>query len=79
MGKPVVTTSGVCRALAVEPNKHLLVGDSDQSLAKEILSLLASEDKRRRFSVAGRQYVEMYHDWDRIAAQIERVYEEAQG
>jgi hypothetical protein len=27
--------------------------------------------------VAGRCYVEMYHDWDNIAAQLETIYQQS--
>lgn len=76
MGTPVVTTPGTCRALAVEPGTHLLVGDSAPALAQAILSLLADDGQRQRLGQAGRRYVETHHDWDRIAARLEAVYQE---
>ncbi len=77
MATPVVTTSGSCRALVVEPGTHLLVGDSVTTLADAILSLLGDEEQRRRLGRAGRHYVETRHDWNRIVARLEAVYQEA--
>jgi glycosyltransferase involved in cell wall biosynthesis len=77
MGTPVVATPTACRALAVEPDVHLLVGDSPGALAHAILSLLTNEEQRDGVGKAGRAYVETYHDWDRIAGQLEAVYAEA--
>jgi sugar transferase (PEP-CTERM/EpsH1 system associated) len=74
MGVPVVTTSNACRALMVERDSHLLVGDSARELAQAVLSLLADEGQRRRLGEAGRRYVEAHHDWDRIATQLESIY-----
>lgn len=77
MATPVVTTAGTCRALAVEPGTHLLVGDSAPALARAVLALLINAEQRRRLGQAGRRYVETHHDWDRIAARLESVYQEA--
>ena len=77
MGTPVVTTSATCRALMVEPDTHLLVGDTIPSLAQAILRLLSDADKRHRLGRAGRAFVEKHHDWDGIAALLETVYQEA--
>ena len=77
MGTPVITTSGACRALMVEPDTHLLVGDTIPSLAQAILWLLGDADKRHRLGRAGRTFVENHHDWDSIAALLEAVYQES--
>jgi glycosyltransferase involved in cell wall biosynthesis len=76
MGIPVVTTSDACRALMVQPGSHLLVGDSAPELAQATLSLLANGERRDRHAAAGRNYIETHHNWGRIAAQLESVYQE---
>lgn len=76
MGTPVVTTPGACRALMVEQDTHLLVGNSVSELAKAIVWLLSDEGQRQRLGEAGRRYVEAHHDWDRIATQLESIYRE---
>ena len=77
MGTPVVTTRGACRALMVEPDTHLLVGDSVRALGLAILSLLDDEEQRQRLGKAGRRYVEAHHSWNCITARLESVYQEA--
>lgn len=78
MGTPVVSTPGTCRAISAEPGTQLLVGDSDLSLSQAILSLLGDNVQRQQLGEAGRRYVEDHHDWDRIAARLESIYQEAQ-
>ncbi len=77
LGTPVVTTPAACQALAAQAGVHLLVGDSPPALAQAILSLLSDDDRRDRLGEAGRDYVETHHDWDRIAARLESVYQDA--
>jgi glycosyltransferase involved in cell wall biosynthesis len=77
MATPVVTTPPTCRALQAEPGQHLLVGESAPGLAQAILSLLADDERRQHLGQAGRRYIEEHHDWDRIAVQLEAVYQEA--
>ncbi|MGD9101710.1 MAG: glycosyltransferase [Anaerolineae bacterium] len=78
MSTPVVTTPTTCRALAAEPGTHLLVGESAPSLAQAILSLLNDDERRRELGQAGRRYIQTHHDWDRIAARLESVYQDVQ-
>jgi glycosyltransferase involved in cell wall biosynthesis len=77
MATPVVTTPPTCRALQAEPGQHLLVGESAPELSQAILSLLADDGQREKLGQAGRRYIEEYHDWDRIAVQLEAVYQAA--
>jgi glycosyltransferase involved in cell wall biosynthesis len=77
LSTPVVTTPAACQALAAQAGTHLLVGDSPPALAQAILSLLSDDDRRDRLGEAGRHYVETHHDWDRIAARLESVYQDA--
>jgi glycosyltransferase involved in cell wall biosynthesis len=76
MGTPVVTTPGACRALTAEPGTHLLVGDSPQTLAEGILSLLADDQRQEALGQTGRRYVKNHHDWAGIAGRLETVYQE---
>lgn len=74
---PVIATSQAVSALQVNPDEHLLVADRDEDFANGILNLLADKSRREALGLAGRRYVEQYHDWDLIAANLEGVYQEA--
>ncbi len=74
MGTPVVCSSQANTALKTVNGRDILVGDSAESVAEHILSLLASPEKRAQVGQAGRRYVEQYHTWDSAAATLESLY-----
>ena len=53
---------------------YLVPPDDAQGFAKRVLGLLADENKRRGFGVAGRQRVERYFNETRMCASIEGHY-----
>lgn len=74
---PVIASSQAVSALQAEPGEHLLVADNVDDFAREILNLLEDDIRRERLGLAGRRYVEQYHDWDLIAAKLEEIYMKA--
>lgn len=75
-GTPVIATSQAVSALQAKPGEHLLVADDAQTFAGEILNLLADEQQRETLGLAGRRYVEQYHDWNLITTNLEEIYKE---
>ncbi len=76
MATPVVSTPQAISALQVEPDRELLVGDSPETIARAIVTLLRDDQLRQRMGQAGRRYVETYHDWGVAAEKLEQVYSE---
>ncbi len=74
-GTPVVASSAAATPLSAVPGRDLLVGDSPDELASAILTMLAAPLRRDAISAAGRSYVEARHNWARIAAQLDGIYE----
>lgn len=75
---PVVVTPRVISALEVEPNRELLVGQTEEQFANSVISLLHDEDHRTQIGLAGRRYVEEFHDWNRITEKLEGIYRDEQ-
>ena len=75
-GTPVVATPQAVSALNAQPGSDCLIATSPNSFAQAIVQLMENEDLRSRISMAGRRYVERYHDWNNIAAQVEAIYAE---
>lgn len=73
-GTPVIATPKAVSALKVKPGRDLMVADEPVEFARTILALLDDEEKRRKLGLAGRAFVEKNHDWDVIAARLEKVY-----
>jgi len=77
MGTPVVTTPQTSTALLARQDEHLLVGESADDFASQVIRLLSDRELAIRIGAAGRRYVEEHHDWDRLAARLEQVYQQA--
>ena len=77
MATPVVSTPQATAALQVQPGRDLLVADTAQAMAEEVMDLLGNDTARHRVGQAGRRYVETYHNWNTAAEQLENVYQEA--
>jgi len=63
MGVPVVASRIAIHGLKVEPGREILVCDSDEEFAANVIRLLSNSQFRVQMSAAGRQYVEAYHKW----------------
>ncbi|MCS7261538.1 MAG: glycosyltransferase [Anaerolineae bacterium] len=73
---PVVATPQACGALQVQAERDLLVADSAEAFARQVLRLLDDDALAARLGAAGRRYVERHHDWNTVAAQLEGIYAE---
>lgn len=76
MQTPVVTTQVAVGALPVRHGIELLVGDSPDSLAREIMRALNDPGLRAQVGRQGRQYVEQNHDWKKITQHLVEIYAE---
>jgi glycosyltransferase involved in cell wall biosynthesis len=74
MATPVVCSTQASSALKAQNGHDILVGESPEAIAQDILELLASPEKRAQIGQAGRQYVENCHSWDSAAARLETLY-----
>jgi polysaccharide biosynthesis protein PslH len=74
---PVVTTPQAVSALAVQPDRDLLVADGPSEIAEKIFSLLDEPDRRREIGECGRRFVEGHHNWEAITARLTGIYAES--
>jgi glycosyltransferase involved in cell wall biosynthesis len=72
MGCPVVSTRIGVEGLPVEHDRHFLEADSADAMAAAVLSLLDDRERRARFSMQARKYVEE----NMSASRASRVFEE---
>lgn len=76
---PVVTTPQAVSALDVQPGRDVMVAEDPARFAGTILDLLGNPVQRDHLGQAGRCYVETYHDWSTVAAQLEDIYSQVIG
>ena len=72
---PLVCTSQAVSALKAKPGHDLLVCDSPDELAHDILRLLSDSVLCNSVGAAGRHYVEAWHSWAAIVMQLEEIYQ----
>jgi glycosyltransferase involved in cell wall biosynthesis len=71
---PVVASSQAVSALQVEPGRDLFVAEEPGEFAEAIVRLLEDANLRRQLGQAGRNYVEVNHNWARVAERLEGLY-----
>jgi glycosyltransferase involved in cell wall biosynthesis len=76
MRVPVVSTTVGCEGIGAVEGEHLLVGDSPEAFASQVVSVLSSPSasdalRERAFSLARDRY-----RWEHVAAELEGVYRE---
>lgn len=76
-GTPVVTSDKTVHSLQPGYEHALAVASTPQAFASVTLDLLADGAERRRLGDAGRRYIELHHDWDRIVERLAAVYADA--
>lgn len=72
-GRPVVTTPQVSLGLGTEAGRHLLVGDSAESLTQHILTLWEQPDLAARLGRAARQFVAERFTWEQAADRLRAI------
>lgn len=75
-GLPVVSTSIGVAGLKLVNNKHAIISDTDEGLAKETVTLLSNSKLREKIGKAGQEYVRDNYDWEKIVKLHEPIYEE---
>ena len=71
MGKAVVSTSVGCEGISVEHSEHLLIADSAEEIAREIVRVLEDRELAGDLGARGRALVERAYDWKALCAQME--------
>jgi len=73
-GRPVVTTSLGCEGIEVVNGEHLLIGDTAEAFAENVIRLLRHPELSEKIVGAARQMVEQSYDWSLIAPKLLQVY-----
>lgn len=63
IGTPVVSTSKGAEGLDAIPGEHLLVADSPEGFAEQVIKLLKNKNLRNHLSVNGNRFVKENYDW----------------
>ena len=75
-GTPLVATTMAIENLGLEPDRHVLTGDTPKAFAGAVLRLLHDAPLREQLSQASRDYVIEHYALDRVAARLIACYDE---
>ncbi|MBI2029522.1 glycosyltransferase family 4 protein [Candidatus Gottesmanbacteria bacterium] len=75
---PVVTTSVGIEGIEADPGVDVLIGDTNNDLAKLTVKLLKDANLRKKIGKAGFLVVEKRYNWESITKKIEKVYQNVQ-
>lgn len=76
-GVPVVTTPLGIEGLQAEAGKDVLVGDTADTLADAVVTILENEQQTKQMVTHARQLIEKHYDWKVIVKTLEQVYKSA--
>lgn len=76
MKLPCVTTTLANDALGATPGTHLLLGDTPQEMADNIVKLLSDKELACRIAQEGNAYVRQHYSWETAVAPLENIFNE---
>jgi sugar transferase (PEP-CTERM/EpsH1 system associated) len=74
-GKAVISTSIGCEGLDVTPGRNILLGDSHDKFAEQVIRVCTDGDLRKSLGEEGRKLVEEKYSWVTIGDNLNRIYE----
>lgn len=74
MKMAVVSTSVGCEGLRCENDRNILIADTAELFASNILSLLKDPLRRQRLGEEGRRTVEQYYGWEKSMHELHALY-----
>jgi len=66
LGTPVVSTSKGAEGLVSISGEHLLIADSPNTFANQVIKLLRSKPLREKLSINGKKFIAEYYDWTSV-------------
>ena len=75
-GVPVVSTRLGAEGLDVRNGENILIADSNEKMTDAIISLVESEEHRKRLSAGGRDLVSAHYDWSRPGTNLLEIYQQ---
>jgi glycosyltransferase involved in cell wall biosynthesis len=79
MGKALVSTTLGCEGVDVHDGEHLLIGDTAEAFAAQVLRLFDDAALAERLGAAGRALMEREYSWEAAGERLDAVYQAVVG
>mgnify|MGYP001067785897 CR=1 FL=1 len=76
-GIPIVSTTLGCEGIEVTPGQDILIGDSPEAFAAQVLRVLNDADLGKRLALNGRRLAEEKYDYRKACRPLDEVYARA--
>lgn len=76
-GTPVIATSKGAEGLDAVPDEHLLIADTPDAFANQVINTLANRGTRDRLSINGKRLVNEKYNWETILPRFLQLVEDA--
>jgi sugar transferase (PEP-CTERM/EpsH1 system associated) len=73
MGKAIVSTTVGAEGLPLEDGKHLVLADTPEDFARQVVALVRNPALRAHLGHAGRELVQTRYSWNRVATEFETL------
>jgi sugar transferase (PEP-CTERM/EpsH1 system associated) len=73
MGKAIVSTTVGAEGLPLEDGTHIVLADTPEAFARQVLNLVKDPALRARLGHAGRELVQARYSWQRVAGDFEAL------
>ncbi len=77
MKLPCITTTLANKALGAENNKNIMVADTAEEIAENIVLLLTKKEKAEAIRLAGFEFVSSKYNWEKINDSLEKIISNA--
>ena len=75
VGKPVVSTSLGAEGIRARDGEHLLIGDTAEAFAAQVVRLLGDRDQAARLGAAAATLARAHYSWVDAATKIDEIYQ----
>jgi glycosyltransferase involved in cell wall biosynthesis len=73
---PIVSTRIGVEGIQCTPGQHVLVTDTPENFAHQLIALLDDQETAERLARAGRQLVEEQYSWQAIGDKLDTFYKQ---
>jgi len=77
MNLPCITSTLANEALGATPNENILIANTPQENANQIISLLTNKEKANSIAEKGNQFVKQNYRWETYGNLLEKIFKEA--
>jgi sugar transferase (PEP-CTERM/EpsH1 system associated) len=72
-GLPVVATNKALQGIKAKPGRDILIGDTPEDFAAEVVSLLKDKEKQQLIARNAKKFVEENHNWEKNLSGLDKL------